>query len=184
MFFLHFKYSNFRFYPKKSNLPQVHTRSTWDPDKGYKRTENEWSYPYRAYASGSPFSLSVYLKVNKIDIDYTCGGPIQGFKIYFLPPNEKLSSMHSFFYLPFGKASQFSVKPELTFTSDSVKTYSPDERQCFLNSERNLRFFNFYTKINCEEECLSNFTAKLCGCVHFYMPRKGIIQRLSTNTKC
>lgn len=42
-------------------------------------------------------------------------------------------------------------------------------RNCYLKHERQLKFFKIYTKNNCEQECLSNFTVKTCGCAQFYM---------------
>lgn len=36
-------------------------------------------------------------------------------------------------------------------------------------------YVEMYTRKNCEMECSSNFTRKLCGCVPFYMPRKHLL---------
>lgn len=37
--------------------------------------------------------------------------------------------------------------------------------------ERQLKYFQMYTKSNCELECLSNYTMGKCGCVKFSMIR-------------
>ena len=42
-------------------------------------------------------------------------------------------------------------------------------RKCYLNNEKDLKFFKHYTKNNCEQECLAEETLKACGCVQFYM---------------
>lgn len=56
-------------------------------------------------------------------------------------------------------------------TSDGLKHYLPNRRQCFFNKERFLRYFKVYTQQNCELECLANYTMQQCGCVKFSMPR-------------
>ena len=45
-------------------------------------------------------------------------------------------------------------------------------RRCYLKDEKQLEFFNVYTKTNCEHECLTQLTLKSCGCVQFFMARK------------
>lgn len=44
-------------------------------------------------------------------------------------------------------------------------------RNCYLEDEKSLKFFKTYTKINCENECLTDFMIKRCGCVEFFMIR-------------
>lgn len=44
-------------------------------------------------------------------------------------------------------------------------------RGCLFSRERHLKFFQIYTKCNCEIECISNYTHSKCGCVQFHMPR-------------
>ncbi|XP_055840557.1 pickpocket protein 28-like [Episyrphus balteatus] len=56
-------------------------------------------------------------------------------------------------------------------TSERLRHYTPERRQCYYQYERNLRYFTKYTQANCELECLANQTLAECGCVHFSMPR-------------
>lgn len=51
-------------------------------------------------------------------------------------------------------------------------TWSPENRRCFSDGEKRLKFFRIYSKKNCEHECLSNEMLATCGCVPFYMIRK------------
>lgn len=44
-------------------------------------------------------------------------------------------------------------------------------RSCYVEGEKNLKFFKIYTKTNCEHECLSDFMLDKCGCVEFFMVR-------------
>jgi amiloride-sensitive sodium channel len=40
-------------------------------------------------------------------------------------------------------------------------------RQCYFDGERQLKFFQIYTKANCELECLTNSTMRYCNCSAF-----------------
>lgn len=166
-FLIHFRQS-----VNVSSLPRIQPPSNWKIDSGYELPEQGEPYPYRAYGTGSHFSLTVILKVNKLDIDYLCGGSTQGFKIIFHPPNENPNASKKYFLLSPGLASYYTIEPKLVRTSDKVKYYTPDDRRCFLQTERKLQFYKNYTQRNCEVECLSNFTLAQCGCVQFAMMRK------------
>ncbi len=54
-------------------------------------------------------------------------------------------------------------------------------RQCYFDGERQLKFFQIYTKANCKLECLTNMTLRYCRCSAFFMPSKlsGIENRIS-----
>lgn len=62
------------------------------------------------------------------------------------------------------------VQPNIMGTSPGLLSYDPHRRQCFFPSERYLKFFKVYTQRNCELECLTNHTLKVCGCVGIHMP--------------
>lgn len=109
--------------------------------------------------------------MNKNDLYSWCGGATQGFKIWFHPPNETPQTNKESFQLSPGCATRYTVDPRLTVTAKSVRHFDPNIRQCYFASERELNFFKFYTKNNCELECLANYTLKQCGCVQFSMPR-------------
>ncbi|XP_055607832.1 sodium channel protein Nach-like [Uranotaenia lowii] len=63
------------------------------------------------------------------------------------------------------------IKPKTTTTSRSLRMQPYQDRQCFFENERYLRFFRIYNQHNCIQECMVNFTYNLCGCVKFSMPR-------------
>lgn len=66
---------------------------------------------------------------------------------------------------------EVAVKPLVIRTSDDLKCYDPETRQCYFKNERKLKIFHIYEQNNCRVECLSNTTRKLCGCTKFSMPR-------------
>lgn len=54
--------------------------------------------------------------------------------------------------------------------NDIQTSHTPEERRCYFESERQLKFFKRYSKINCEVECLTNKTIEVCGCSLYWMP--------------
>lgn len=142
-----------------------------DAEFGYELPEHGKPYPHRVHSIGLQFSLVVVLKINNYDIDYLCGGPMQGFSIMFHPPYEGLNAMSKKFHLSPATAAYYTIDPKLIRTSKNAQKYSPIVRRCYMNTERQLRFYKFYTQLNCESECSSNFTFAQCGCVPFAKPR-------------
>lgn len=78
----------------------------------------------------------------------------------------------SYFRVPLDSEIVLSVKANMMTTSSSLYNYSPNKRQCFFPNERYLQYFKIYTQINCQLECLTNFTLNQCKCSKFNMPRK------------
>lgn len=145
-------------------------RTLWQMEKGYDEYTKGEPYPYRVCGTGMQASLIVVLKVSNDDIDNLCGGALQGFKVVFHSPHEGPRIHKKHFQVSPGRTMLLSIDPKLIVSSSSVRKYSPELRQCYFNSERQLRFYKNYTQRNCKIECLSNFTLTQCGCVHFSMP--------------
>lgn len=59
--------------------------------------------------------------------------------------------------------------PILNILDETLKTWKPEKRNCYLDQEKNLKYFKIYTKANCEHECLSAAMLQTCGCIPFYM---------------
>ena len=123
-------------------------------------------------APGTSDGLIAVLRLFEQDLEYLCRGPVQGFKIILHTPSEVPEVSKHYFRVPTFQEVMMSVKPQMITTSDDLIGYKPNRRQCYFNSERQLRFFKVYTQRNCELECLSNFTRTECGCVKFSMPSK------------
>ena len=77
--------------------------------------------------------------------------------------------------LPAFASSIFIVKPRITTTEESLRRFSSKDRNCYFDDERKLKYFEKYTRNNCEEECLSNLFLELCQCVAFYHIREFLI---------
>ncbi|XP_066137625.1 pickpocket protein 28-like [Euwallacea fornicatus] len=157
-------YKNFGEHPERENL-------TWNLDEGYLNEKVD-TYPKRAKFPGVKSALSVTLMAFKDDLDPTCKDSIQGFKVILHTPMRLPRASNQYFRVPLNEAVLGSIQPAMISTSNNVKMYDPERRQCFFPSERYLRFFKIYTQLNCHVECLTNFTLKKCGCIKFFMPRE------------
>lgn len=105
--------------------------------------------------------------------NWHCDPPItQSFKVFLHRSDEIKETFHRPFEVEVGKKVALMIKPKVIATSKNLRSYKPKKRKCYFNFERKLQFFNFYTKNNCEHECLVNFVFKECGCVKFSMPSK------------
>lgn len=66
-----------------------------------------------------------------------------------------------------GKKLQIFITPNVITTDTNLKSLALEDRVCFLDGEKYLRFFKVYTTKNCKVECFANISSKVCGCVSF-----------------
>lgn len=158
------------------NNPNI---TNWSFEDGYERNSPTKDYPYRVFNAKQLGAFYTVFKLSKKHIEYVCAGLIEGFRVTLTMPGEIRKKTTYYFQVLFSEQAEIFVKPEIIGTSQSLRKYSPDQRQCFFNSERQLRFFKIYTQNNCHAECLSNFTQIECGCAKFSMPSKKQIRALS-----
>lgn len=148
------------------NNPNV---SGWRMENGYAGAFTDREYPKRILESNAEIALELILS---LDIKHSlCGMISSGFKIFVDIPGEVVNVEH-FHYVGLLEVIRIGIEPKIFDISHGLSNYKPNQRGCFFNSERRLRFFKIYTKYNCEQECLANFTKKECGCVKFSMPSK------------
>ncbi|KAG4070461.1 hypothetical protein HA402_005693 [Bradysia odoriphaga] len=145
----------------------------WNLEDGYDSSIEAYSstYPYRVFGSGT--QEGIYVRLNQFikNLEIRCRGAVQGFKISLHTPGEVPQVSKHFFRVPLLQEALVAVKPIMITTSEGLRDYEPNRRQCFFASERKLRFLKVYTQRNCQLECLANFTLTVCGCVKFSMPR-------------
>lgn len=144
-------------------------------------------YPFHIMRLDDGDSINFILNFVKTDFDwnYECDVPLtKSYKVFLHRPDEIKNAFDRPFEVEIGKKAIVSITPNVVITSNDVRKYSPKMRQCFFNSERQLKFFKVYTKSNCEHECLANFTRKMCGCVKFVMPSKSnFISLISSSSR-
>ncbi|XP_053686079.1 pickpocket protein 28-like [Sabethes cyaneus] len=145
--------------------------SEWTREKGYKRAAGLKAYPYRPLSAGMDSGLMIMLSLRKIDEDYACRGPYTGYKVSVHAPDEFPMTEEKFFRLNAMNAVTLNLRPQVIWTSRSLRYLSSEKRKCFFDNERSLRYFRTYTRYNCVAECISNYTFEKCGCVRLTMPR-------------
>lgn len=151
-------------------LKQYQNAKHWRYGSGYdsiKYTKDE--FPYRMFGVGKYSSFRATLKVMNQNVDYLCSGPSNGFKVSFHTPYELPQIAKHHFHVAPKKSANFLINPVVFSAADELRMYRPETRQCFFESERNLKYFRIYTQANCFAECLSNYTLAKCGCVKFSM---------------
>lgn len=145
--------------------------SDWSLENGYKESVNQTSYPLREHNAGSNTGFSFILHVLREDIQILCITKNTGFSLYFHSPGDTLfKSFDQSQHILSNEEVGISIKPKLTTTSEGLRHYGPNVRQCYFESERRLRFFKIYSQSNCEHECMANYTLNKCGSVIFSMP--------------
>lgn len=135
-------------------------------------------YPVRVTKAGSGLEL-ILAHYKRDDTHATsCSSPVS--VVTLTSPGESTevpSINHEFSHL---KNVIVSIEPKVKITSDGLRDYMTNRRTCFYDGERRLRFYKFYTDINCEVECLANVTEMICGCVIFSSPRTYFLQTTTT----
>ncbi|KAL9702252.1 hypothetical protein quinque_005770 [Culex quinquefasciatus] len=150
----------------------LYNTSSWSSDDGYDPRAGLLTYPRRILGSGFESGIYLQLQIPTSYEDYHCR-EAQGFKVLLHSPAEYPVTSKKFLRLTFSHEVTIVIKPEIMLTSKSLHSYTPSRRRCFFSHERKLQFFAIYNQANCELECLTNYTRKLCSCVRFSMPHHG-----------
>lgn len=129
-------------------------------------------YPHYADFKRRKSKLIIVLKQMKASLDYLCSGGAQGFIASVHSPSDRPQMFKRYFYIPPKQTLLVAVDPIVKRANGSVLTHDPHVRNCYVASERQLRFYKQYTVENCRLECLTNMTLYQCGCVKFSMPRE------------
>ncbi|KAJ8727775.1 hypothetical protein PYW07_001894 [Mythimna separata] len=134
--------------------------------------EKEYSdtYPTRGRENGESPDVEVVLQHNKSDRDHLCNGLNSGFKVYIQHPTDLPQSSLYYYAVLNNQVSSMALSFTVLNTSESLRGYDPEVRQCYFHEERYLKYFSIYTASNCRIECLSNVTKHYCHCTAFYMP--------------
>lgn len=142
--------------------------SNWEWDNGYLSESTENEYPLRVTHSGNRLEMTLF-EHNQGHLSL-CGDNDEEFLVILSAPGDT-SYYRSQFRVPMSTNSFLEMEPKMTITSEALRSYTPRQRECFFNSERRLAFFKTFSDKNCIYECVSNYTAMVCGCVPFNMPR-------------
>ncbi|XP_070500712.1 pickpocket protein 28-like [Chironomus tepperi] len=138
----------------------------WTLQDGYLTNES-LTQPLRANRA----KLSLLTVIKDVDIPNLCEARRQGYKVILHLPNEIPTIFHSETYFQLKNLKTMSISAEVIEKDESLRRLTPDQRGCYFEDERQLKFFKSYTQRNCEYECMTNYTLRTCGCVKFSMPR-------------
>lgn len=70
-----------------------------------------------------------------------------------------------------GHQTRVRVIPKRMEALSMLRSTNPKDRQCYFSSEKDLLYFKYYTRRNCEMECDSRQMLRRCNCIPYYMPR-------------
>ena len=143
----------------------------WTADNNYEKTIN-YTVPFRITSIND--GLYFGLHTNKSDIDEQCETN-RGYRVILHHPAEVPTLSQRYTLLSSDQNYRFWIKPDIITTSTNLQDYDPHKRGCYFAHEKKLKFYKVYTEPNCRQECVSNYTIKICGCSLFYTPRKTII---------
>lgn len=93
----------------------------WDPEQLFYKQGVVSPFPYRVFSASE--GLEVTLSLDERDIDYLCGGPVQGFKILLHTPGEAPQLSKYYYRVPLNHEVLISVRPNIMTNSDEIKTY-------------------------------------------------------------
>ncbi|KAG5675383.1 hypothetical protein PVAND_005291 [Polypedilum vanderplanki] len=160
-------------YPKSLNINELNF-TKWSLDKeflDYKFNNIRFLYPLRAKVERNAYQ-NIYMFINASDTNNLCWSFAKSFSFYIHLPNEILSPLHKEYSVQLGTGKLLTLSAQSFRSDESLRSYSPEIRDCYFEGERKLQFFKAYTKLNCEYECMVNYTLNQCKCIMFYMPRK------------
>jgi acid-sensing ion channel, other len=136
---------------------------------GIGRNTSSIHYPLMSSsANGNGLKISMQRNRNIQEYD-NCAAP--GFVVHSpfeLPGSYDHNERIDFYY---GYDLEILITPEIIKTDKSLRSLQPNERGCYFEGEKNLKFFKIYTRRNCEFECYAEHFSRKLKCVPFYMVR-------------
>lgn len=109
--------------------------SNWSLEKYFL---NKWTgvgYPIKDVRGGIESGVSVFLHVFEDNLESQHKGTDQRFKVNLNVPGDALKQSTNFYLVSFGEDVVISIKPTITITSEGLRKYHPNQRQCLLFGE-------------------------------------------------
>ncbi|XP_045472092.1 pickpocket protein 28-like isoform X1 [Harmonia axyridis] len=145
----------------------------WNPEDGFpdKISDARSDYiPRRPLGSGQHLGLSIILDT-QVDNYYCSSTNSVGFKIVLANPLETPKTADFGFLLSPGVEARYMINPVIREATHSLRSVSIEKRQCYFSNERKLQYYRSYTSTNCYQECQSNYTLRMCGCIPYFLPQ-------------
>ncbi|KAH8368003.1 hypothetical protein KR084_005539 [Drosophila pseudotakahashii] len=141
----------------------------WDPISGYPQRLPSSYYPRPGVGVGTAMGLQIILNghVN----DYFCSSTNgQGFKVLLYNPIDQPRMKESGLPVMIGHQTSFRIIARSFEALPTIRNIHRTKRQCIFSDERELLFYRYYTRRNCEAECDSLFFLRACNCIPYYLP--------------
>ncbi|XP_047022448.1 pickpocket protein 28-like [Helicoverpa zea] len=142
----------------------------WSMEYGYDFVINSSFYPLPGSEGIAAPIVEAVLKSSSLERDQLCNVINSGFRVYIQHPSDVPQTSLYYYAVLHNQVSSMAISFDVLNTSESLRGYDPEVRQCYFPDERYLKYFKIYSSKNCRMECLANITFSLCQCVEFYMP--------------
>ena len=141
--------------------------TNWTIRNGYS-SDDDWIQPLRA--AGLQY-LMISAKINHEETQNFCENNYKAYRVIIHFPNEVPTFSHMFTSLNVGQFKYMRISAAIQKIDTRLRDFPPEHRRCLYVNEKRLKFFKAYTQLNCELECMANYTYEICGCAPFWMPK-------------
>uniref|UniRef100_A0A1I8NPJ0 Pickpocket protein 28-like n=1 Tax=Stomoxys calcitrans TaxID=35570 RepID=A0A1I8NPJ0_STOCA len=141
----------------------------WTFEDGYVKPLPKQFYPRPALGLGVSMGLTVVLNANQDE--YFCSSTNgAGFKMLLYNPIDLPHIKEAGLPIELGQQTRVRLNTRIMSAAPTLREVSPKERQCYFSDEKQLLFYKYYTRRNCELECDTQLILRLCNCIPFNMP--------------
>ncbi|CAG9810334.1 unnamed protein product [Chironomus riparius] len=133
--------------------------------------------------AGNPEGLNLIIEITNDLSKPIMTREINGYLIILHDPFELPSKLSKSFFINPNQINDIDINLQINEIDESIAEYKPTDRNCYLETEKILKFFKKYTKANCIQECLTDFMINRCSCVEFFMIRNSTTRICSANEK-
>ncbi|XP_057370231.1 pickpocket protein 28-like [Daphnia carinata] len=124
--------------------------------------------PLQVSGNGYRMGLTLVLDADLDDTSVT-SGKFDGFKVLLHSPEEFPDVSHRGFVIGLGTETFVAVKATTSFYADEVaRQVSPNKRQCYVEGEKKLKYFQRYSRSACSVECDTQMMEDRCHCRPFF----------------
>lgn len=141
---------------------------SYEPPSWYKMQKRR-AFPSKLSHAGTIF----YITTSDYGIyDRNMFQPFSKFRTIIHNPDELPSQADHHFFSEDNRIEKVYLEVQSVRIDKTLESWTSEQRNCFRENEKRLKFFRIYTRRNCEHECLSDAVLATCGCVPFYMIRE------------
>ncbi|KAK4020504.1 pickpocket protein 28 isoform X2 [Daphnia magna] len=135
---------------------------------GIESGSNETREPLRVNGNGYRMGLTLVIDAKLRDFS-VINGKFDGFKVLVHSPEEFPDVADRGFVLGLGTETFVGVKVTTSFYTEEVaKEVSPKKRQCLMEGEKNLKYFEYYSRSACHIECDTLLMQERCQCRPYF----------------